>query len=554
MRAVPLYLGFGALLSGIVSAALVVYQPETLLWLFILAVLGAIFWWRTQLSGWLLCSVFLILFILGAWRTVAFESQFGTSSLAPWVGERVELEGVVVREPDQRESSLRLFVSVDDELLLVTTDRYAPIKYGDAVLIHGTLAEPAAFTTELGRTFDYPGYLRARGVEFQISFAAVEVQERGRGNPFVAALLAGKEQFLATINEYLPEPTAGLGAGVLLGVKQALGEELERAFRETGIIHIVVLSGYNIMLVVAFITWLLGSFLSPRGTFSVGVVAIGAFALMVGLSATVLRACLMASILLYAEATGRRYAALRALCVAGAVMLLWNPLLLLYDIGFQLSFMATLGLIMLSPYIAAAATFISERFNIRQLLAATVSTQIAVLPLLLYQIGEVSLVGVIVNLLVLPVVPVAMLATFILGISGIVLPAFASVAAWPAYLSLRYIIEIAVNFASWPLAALTVPTFSLSAMLLLYLLYAIGCGWLLSRYPVESLSGVAVDASNDKAGSLAGDAATLDLSEWVIEETSEGLLSSRGGGPSQQTSGTVRRTVPPSDDTPIFFR
>ncbi|MCB9810775.1 ComEC/Rec2 family competence protein, partial [Candidatus Nomurabacteria bacterium] len=251
-------------------------------------------------------------------------------------------------------------------------------------------------------------------------FAEVEVVDHDKGNLVISKLLNFKSAFMDNLEKVIAEPAVGLGEGLLLGVKQALGDELEEAFRKTGIIHIVVLSGYNIMLVVAFVMLVLGYFLSRRWRTVFGILAIISFALLVGLSATVVRASIMASLLLIAQATGRIYLVLRALLVAGFIMLLFNPLLLVYDVGFQLSFMATLGLILLTPQLERLFTKIPNLAGARMFLTATIATQIAVLPLLLYQIGQFSVVSVLVNLLVLPMVPVAMLLTFITGMLGFV--------------------------------------------------------------------------------------------------------------------------------------
>ena len=132
-------------------------------------------------------------------------------------------------------------------------------------------------------------------------------------------------------------------------MKRALGKDLEEVFRTVGIIHIVVLSGYNIMIVADAIMRVLALFFFPRTRLIIGVGTIALFAILVGLSATVVRASMMAALVLIARGTGRQYAVLRALAFAGTVMLLINPYLLVYDPVFQLSFLATLGLILLSP-------------------------------------------------------------------------------------------------------------------------------------------------------------------------------------------------------------
>ncbi len=212
----------------------------------------------------------------------------------------------------------------------------------------------------------------------------------------------------------------------------------------------------------------------------------------------------MAVLLLIAQATGRIYLVLRALFAVGFLMIVWNPYLLAFDPGFQLSFLATFGLIVLAPYIEQKVRFVPVVFGVRTFLVATLATQIFVLPFLLYQIGELSLVAVIVNVLVLPMVPVAMLLTFITGVLGFVSSTAALMVGFVAYLSLQYILVVATWFAALPFAAYAVPTFPWWVMVLGY----VGIG--------VSLWGYIMRVSNPKNEPLAG---------WTIEEEKDGVLS-----------------------------
>ncbi len=391
MAVVSLYYALLSFTGGVLLGTWSSVSYPTIAFVALLSLLCAVLWRYSREAEsalfWRIGALVLFCCALGFMRVSLQHEQFGESPLQSLVGTDVVFTGTVVEEPAVRDASTRLIVETDDDRLLVTSDRYATVSYGDVVTFTGVLSKPEAFTTELGRTFDYPGYLRARGIEYQVSFAVVEVIGNDEGNRLISLLLACKAALMRGIESSLPEPAAGLGEGLLLGVKQALGEELETAFRQTGIIHIVVLSGYNVMIVVTFLLYFLRSFVSARARVVFGLLGITAFALLVGLSATVVRACLMATVLLIAEATGRQYLALRALLLAAALMLLWNPYLLVYDIGFQLSFMATLGLILLSPRFEAYLTFMPTFAGLRSFLGATVATQIAVLPLLLFHIG-----------------------------------------------------------------------------------------------------------------------------------------------------------------------
>ena len=466
---------------------------------------------------------------VATWSTVS--SPFSTL-----VGSEVLFDGVVVREPDRRESSTHLYVETDDEILLVIADRFGSYSYGDTVRIVGELRRPESFETELGRTFNYPGYLEARGVQFMVRYPEVTVLGTGAGNMVLSTLLDFKQRFMTELELLIPEPHVGLSEGLLLGVKRALGDELEQVFRKTGIIHIVVLSGYNIMLVVAFVTFVLSVLIPSRWQLPFGMVAISAFALMVGLSATVVRASVMAVLYLIARTLNRTYMVTRALMLAGATMLMLNPHLLAFDTGFQLSFVATLGLILLAPHLDQFFSFIPKLLG-REFLVATLATQIFVLPILLYQIGEFSVVSVIVNVLVLPMVPVAMLLTFMTGMAGFVSSMFASMLSVFTYLSLAYILKIATYFAAFPFASYVVPAFPFWIVVL---------GYVILAYMVWKLSNKRQQAPRMTAerNHTAIIEKRDEIEGWLIEDEDEVLAKTAAGS----------RSDPAAADTPIFFR
>ena len=374
---------WSGLFAGVALACLLSVSPR-----FLLVCVGASFlfalWWRrtSDLSG-LVASLCLVLVCAGVVRTWWFETQFTDTQLAQQVGERVTVQGLVSAEPDERASYTQLEITTDTDKLLVRADRFVGVHYGDLVTVSGKLQLPESFETDTGRVFDYPTYLEVRGVQYVIGFASLEILERERGNSLLSFLYNIKHQFITSLEAVMSSPEVDRGVGLLLGVKQALGDELETAFRQTGIIHIVVLSGYNVMLVVGFITWVLSWFLPIRGRIVCSLVGIALFALLVGLSATVVRASVMAAIFLVGMYMGRLYDVLRALLFTAGVMVLINPYILLYDIGFQLSFMATLGLVLFLPQFESTLVTNSTALKLRDLFMATLVTRIFVLPRLM---------------------------------------------------------------------------------------------------------------------------------------------------------------------------
>ena len=511
----PPVLFFGSICMfalGIAVQTLFGVSSELILLGLIISLGVAVIWRRNQLMlsapFLLLASVLLCSVCVGLFRTEIASWQFGVSSLQTEVGEDISFTGTVVAEPKKSVKSTQLYISDETDTLFVSADRHTLVEYGDVVTVLGTLAEPQSFTTELGRTFDYPGYLKAKGVEYTVSFAQLESRETGQGNWVLAQLLSLKQAFMTRLEQVVPEPQVGLGEGLLLGVKQALGEDIENNFRRTGIIHIVVLSGYNVMLVVTFFMLIFSRLLSPRKRVVAGIIAIVCFALLVGLSATVVRASIMASLLLFAQGFSRQYDVMRALFFAGAMMLVLNPYLLVYDIGFQLSFMATLGLLLITPHFESTIVTGASKLRLTDFFFATLATQIAVLPLLLFHIGEVSIVAIVVNVLVLPVVPLAMLLTFITGMIAFVSLALASVVGFLANITLVYILFIAEWFARLPFAAIAIPEFSAQGMFVLYGFIAGVLFYAKRRYALASVSGWTIETERKNPVVLSGEKTT----------------------------------------------
>ncbi|KKU78537.1 MAG: ComEC/Rec2-related protein [Parcubacteria group bacterium GW2011_GWA2_47_7] len=398
------------------------------------------------------------------------------------IGESVVIIGVINDEPDIRENSTRLLVSVrslstkDADVsvfgrMQISVTRYPAYEYGDLIRVKGKLIHPEKFVEDDGRVFDYPAYLAVEGVHYQIPFPAVELVGQNEGNAILATLFVVKHQFLDVLGSLFPEPENALLGGLLLGGKQSLGTEWQDIFRRAGIVHIVVLSGYNMTIVSE---WLVAMFrfLGFYGSLSIGSVGIVLFALMTGAGATVLRAAIMAIIALLARATGRTYTMGRALLVAGVCMVLQNPSILAFDPSFQLSFLASIGLIFVSPVIEVH-TILFKRFPVwREVFVSTLATQMMVLPLLLYQTGMFSLVSLPVNMLVLPLIPFTMLFGFIAGVVGIVFPVLGGLVALPAHALLSWILFTARASAQIPYAAVSLPI-SVLSVFILYVTFSI---------------------------------------------------------------------------------
>lgn len=412
------------------------------------------------------------------------------------VGETVVIEGMIADDVDVRENSVLLTVKTNTIVLknatttvsariLVVAPAYTENNYGDFVRVKGKLSVPAAFDTDTGRTFDYPGYLAVSGIAYELGNRPhIETVLHDKGNPLFAALFDLKHWYIQGLTAALPEPAAALAGGITVGDKRSLGKELLNEFRIAGIVHIVVLSGYNVTIIAETLLKLLW-WMPLRAGLATGALGIALFAILTGGAASIVRASIMAILALVARAIVRSYAITRALVVAVVGMVAWNPFILVHDPGFQLSVLATIGLIFVSPLLEAKIRWVTKRFGVREVIAATLGTQATVLPFLLYQMGTLSLISLPVNILVLAFVPMAMFFSFVGALIGMFTPMVAPFAGVPAYALLSYMLGIVHLSVQVPFASLSVPVFPAWMMLVVYaLLFA----WLYLIYKKRAAS------------------------------------------------------------------
>ncbi len=507
--------------SGIFFRSVFVFGWQPMLFSLLLATLFGV---AAFLKPRLLYSVgaaFCLCVALGMLRANVADSPL-PKTFATQLHHKVSYKGVVVSDPDMRDANQRMSVRVhppaggagETTKILVVVPRTTLVAVGDTVSITGVLTVPEPFSDNGGRTFRYDKYLERDGVRFIMNFASIRVLDSAPWYSVPAGLARAKHAFLNGLAATLPEPYASLAGGVVIGGKSGLGNDLQQAFIISGLVQIIVLSGYNVMIVAEWIMAALAlTPLSRRWGAAAAAFTIVIFIGIAGISATAVRAALMAFIALFARATGRTYAAGRALLFAVVLMLLWNPLYLVYDPGFGLSVVATAGLIWLAPKIEQMLERLAELRHIKKFsdarrgksisggvlqgttkeidgarnkadgafgyvsfwknaIATTLAAQIAVLPLLLYDTGNLSLVSVPANLLTMPIVPLAMGLSALAGIAGMLFAAIAPLVgillAYPAYLANAYLIYVAQKAAELPFAAFTLPLFPFWLVLISY--------------------------------------------------------------------------------------
>ncbi len=401
--------------------------------------------------------------------------------------------GTVAEDPERKDSG-QVFVVALKELRIAETDElcgrdilvriktklYPRFSYGDRIAFEGKLSEPRNFSGDSGRTFDYRGYLAKDDIYYEMKSAVARAEKRPDSFSLQGILFSIKRRFVSNLERALGEPHAALAAGLVVGEKSALGKSLLDDFRIVGLIHIVVLSGFNITIVGVALRRMLSRLPRVWGI-SIGGAGIILFGVLVGGGATVVRSCFMAGVALSADLIRRDYSVVRALAFAALLMLIQNPLILLNDPSFQLSFLATLGLILLAGPLESRLGWIPEAFGMRGTVATCLATQIFVSPFILYMMGQISIIGVIVNIIVLPFIPATMLFVFLTGALGFISYYVSLIAGWAAHLLLQYELFAVEHFARVPYAALEVPPFSGWWVAGFYGAFCLGYWWLARR-------------------------------------------------------------------------
>ena len=444
--------------------------------------------------------IFWSLLIFVALFRVVLYSDMKPPDIGQCFKQTVKGKGMVAKDPELKETGQVLAIEVEDMKVLdmsdvcpsdltlrVKTLAYPRFRFGDLVSFSGKLNQPFNFKSGDGRSFDYKGYLAKDDIFFEMKSASltkISDENLGIWDSLSSGLFAIKRRFVRNLDMVLGEPQSALAAGLVVGEKSALGPQLLEDFRTAGLIHIVVLSGFNITVVAAALRRMLS--LLPRvWGIIIGGIGMILFCVLVGGGSTVIRSCLMGSMALFADLSRRDYSVVRALLFSGLVMVIQSPSILLHDPSFQLSFLATLGLILLASPIEKHLGWIPDKFGMRSTVASCFATQIFVSPFILYMMGQLSIIGVVVNILVLPFIPITMLVVFLTGATGFISLVVSQVFGWGAHLLLAYELFVVQNFARIPFAAIHVPRFSGWFVVILYVVFTV-IYWYIQRSPHKS--------------------------------------------------------------------
>lgn len=413
------------------------------------------------------------------------------ADIRSYIGEGIiSFSGVVSEPPEASGSSVKYVVSADSlknkdstiknvsgKVMLSLPLGY-DYKYGDRLEIVGELITPPA-----GSGGSWRDYLEHRGIYTYSQFGWVKLLEVGQGNPLLALLYGLREKGARVIDSIFPSPENALLRGILLGDESQISPLAREAYAITGTSHIIAISGFNMAVLAGIVAHVFTRRLGAQKGSLLTITVLLLYTILVGAEASVLRAAFMGSFMVIGSSIARRGNSLNNLGISVLLMMLLNPHLP-WDVGFQLSAMATLGLALLVPPLRARLTlWMNKRFGeeasarfspwIGDYLLVTLVAQVSVLPLLFYHFKSFSWVFLIANPLILPAQPLVMvlgLAAMTLGLISLPLGALLAWVAWPfaAYTN-RMVTWLASSFPH----TLQVPKLDFAWVLLAYLVLAI---------------------------------------------------------------------------------
>ena len=436
-------------------------------------------------------SLLLVPIFFGAARFQSAQPSINLGFIA-WYNDRgaeYVVQGVLVEPPDERDQYTNLKVQAEElheigglnftpveGLLLARVPFGGGWRYGDRLRIEGDLVTPPA-----REGFTYREYLAHQGIYTLMPSARARTLLHDQGNPVRGFIYRKRAEALDMVYRLFPDPEASLLAGILLGIETGIPQVVQDAFNDTGTSHIIAISGFNITILSAFFIFVFVRILGRRRRFYAALITavlIGLYTVFVGAEAAVVRAAIMGGLALAAVLLGRKQDGLNTLAFVAALMALFDPHVL-WDVGFQLSFMATLGLLLygetlITGYIRLA----SPRFSteaarrtaqpVTEYVLITFAAILTTLPVVIYHFRRLSLVSLVANPAILPVQPPVMIlggAAVILGMLYHPLGRAAALLAWPFA---AYTIRAVELFAQIPGGVLALGEVTLYAVLVFY--------------------------------------------------------------------------------------
>ncbi|MBK8822311.1 MAG: ComEC/Rec2 family competence protein [Anaerolineales bacterium] len=501
-------------IAGIMIASLLAFSAN--LWLaMMLALLFIVILFRLLSSTFRLPSFILhpfifilpISFLCGAWWYQFRQPAIDAFHIAFYNDRDYEIlvTGTLAEPPDYRDTYTNLHIKVEAVdsgsgdlpargAVLVRVPTLVKYEYGERVRVRGDLKTPPE-----DEEFSYRDYLAREGIHSYMSIADVTVLPGNGGNLFFVQVYKLKDKLLEHTYRLYHDPEASLMAGILLGVDTGLTRDLQNAFKNTGTSHIIAISGFNIAIIAGIFFSIFKNMFGERLGAAFAILGIIFYTLLVGADAAVVRAAFMGSISLLARQLGRRNDGMNALALVALIMTIFNPLVI-WDVGFQLSFFATLGLILYAePFSNFTSTLISKISKqdtsmftriINDNVVLTFAAQLTTIPIMAYHFKRISLISFIANPFILPVQPAVMVAGGLAVFTSLVIFPLGQLIAWVAWPFASYTIRIVELFDRVPYASIYLGDSSFWMVLAFYIaLLSVTFNWQPIKEWISSLAG-----------------------------------------------------------------
>ncbi len=483
-------------ISGIFFANFIfkfIHFDEFYLFIILLSfiVLSIINWHNTKMR---LIIFGLFFLFLGCWRFELSLPNIDKNHIAYYNNRKMNFIGQIISEPDIRATHRKLVISKivllheDSPLvvskgldlkgkILISTPNSSVYNYGTWLNIKCELQSPGII-----QDFDYGKYLATKNI-YSVCYYANDIkilnyQPLSFWQKFNKLVLSFKYKTKKIIDASTPRPQNEILSAIILGLRKNIPPTILADLKATGLSHIIAISGLHISIMASL---LLGLFIfigcKRKYAFYLATLSLILFLMLIGFRASSLRAGIMGFVALWALNSGRLNKSINALLLAASILLLINPQLLLSDVGFQLSFLAVIGIIFLSNYINNFLTYIKipEDFAIKASLTMTLSAQSMVLPLIVYYFGNLSLIAPLANVLVLPLIPFIMILGLMQSSVGFIFLPLAQLTGYLTSALINWIILVSHNLTNLPGANFEIIHFDLFWLFIIYILL----GWVI---------------------------------------------------------------------------
>ncbi|MFH1404733.1 MAG: ComEC/Rec2 family competence protein [Patescibacteria group bacterium] len=469
-----LFLWCSVFIFGVALGPLFLFLPESvfLVPLVLFIILLALV--RKQTIAVLLFSA--IFFSFGAFRYYLSEPTPNSILVSERTGQTMSIKGAVVAEVEKQENHSRIIIDniyvVNERVegkIQVWTSRYIDVQHGDTIVFACKLEAPKPI-----ESFAYDKYLQTKGIYALCFYPENIIVKKTEEFSFVGSILDFKSKAIKRINLILHEPHSSFATGLLFGGNSALSKDIQDDFSRTGTSHILAASGFNVSLFVyVFLAWIITTRFGRKRGIILTAILILIYVFAAGATPAVIRAGIMASLFLVGKLVSRKPYLPNILLFTAALMLLFNPKILLWDVGFQLSFIATASILFVAPVWEKRFLWIPNFLELRKSFVGSLGAILFTLPIVIWHFGAVSIVSVFANLLVLPFVPIALGVIVISLFVSVLSYGLASITVLPAWGLLGFMLYIIRFLSSTSFASLEIGFQKTIALIVAFVIFFI---------------------------------------------------------------------------------